>query len=278
MELLNRRPFGRRIEGLVFSVLIIALLLILLFPIIWMISSSLKAQVDISAYPPKFVFKPTLSNYSEVIGKTDVLRNTWNSLVVTLGSLLISLVLGLPAGYGIARYRQKNIALLILGVRMFPVISFLIPWFQMFQTLGLTDTYTALIATHLVIELPMIIWIAMGTFEDIPISYEEAAMIDGCGKIGTFVRVALPLAWPGIIAAAILAMIFSWNNLMFALVLGGPTTKTLPVAIQQFMSFEELQWGQLCAVATLITLPIILIVLSLQKYLVKGLAGSGLKG
>ncbi len=277
MELLTMRP-KKFIDAAGFLVLVLVLTTVLLFPIIWMVLSSLKTQVEISAYPPSFLFAPTFHNYQQVFTTTPFVRNTVNSLVITFGSLFISLALGLPAAYGIARFQQRKVALIILLVRMFPFITFLIPWFQMFQAMGLTDTHLALIATHLVIILPLIVWVTMGFFEDIPVSYDEAAMLDGCGPYGVFFKVALPLAKPGIVAASVLSCIFSWNNLMFALVLGGQNTKTLPVAIQNFMSFEELQWGQLCAVATLITLPIIIIVLFLQKYLVKGLASGGLKG
>jgi multiple sugar transport system permease protein len=253
-------------------------ILIMLFPIVWMVMSSLKNQANISAYPPLFFFEPYLGNYRQVFAATDFFKNAVNSLVITFGSLAISLMVGLPAAYGIARFKQTKIAMMLLVVRMFPFITFLIPWFRMFQSIGLTDTYVALIASHMVIILPLIVWITMGFFEDIPVSYDEAAMIDGCSQFGIFFKIALPLARPGIIAASVLSCIFSWNNLMFALVLGGQNTKTLPVSIQNFMSFEEVQWGQLCAVATLITLPIIVIVLFLQKYLVKGLTGGGLKG
>jgi multiple sugar transport system permease protein len=278
MESLTMRQWQKWTGAAGFLALVIVLIVVLLFPIIWMVLSSLKTQVEISAYPPSFLFMPTFHNYQQVFTTTPFIRNTVNSLVITFGALLVSLALGLPAAYGIARFQQRKVALVILLVRMFPFITFLIPWFQMFQAIGLTDTHLALIATHLVIILPLIVWVTMGFFEDIPVSYDEAAMLDGCGPYGVFFKVALPLAKPGIVAASVLSCIFSWNNLMFALVLGGQNTKTLPVAIQNFMSFEELQWGQLCAVATLITLPIIIIVLFLQKYLVKGLASGGLKG
>lgn len=252
-------------------------LLVLLFPIMWMILSAFKNDVDIVAYPPKFIFQPTLRNFQQVFVATELFNNTLNSLIVTVGSVVISLALGVPAAYAIARYKLDKVSMVILLVRMFPLITFLVPWFQMFQNMGLTDTYTALIGTHIMIALPLIVWITMGSFEEVPISLEEAALIDGCGQFGIFFKVALPLIKPGLVASSVLASIFCWNSLMFTLVLGGQRTKTLPVAIQNFMSFEQMQWGALSAIATLITLPIIIITLFLQKYLVSGLTGGGLK-
>jgi len=278
MELLRKSVLGKYIKSLTFGIIILFLFLIILFPIYWMIANSFKNQVEISAYPPKFLFTLTLNNYKEIFNTTDILKNALNSLIITLGSLIIALIIGLPAAYAIARYKLSKIALVILLVRMFPFISFLIPWFRIFQSIGLIDTYLALIASHLVIVLPLIVWITLSFFEDIPTSYEEAALIDGCGSFWVFFRIALPLASPGIIGASIIASILSWNNLIFALVLGGHNTKTLPLAIQQFMSFEELQWGQLNASVVLISLPIIIIVLFMQKYLTKGLNVGGLKG
>ena len=278
MELLMSHGKRKRIEEILVIFVVLCVVIVLLFPIFWMVISSFKTQADISTYPPKFVFTPTLRNYRAVFTEVSILKHTLNRAIKTGGSVLVSIILGLPAAYGIARYGLSKLALGILIVRMFPFISFLIPWFQMFQRLRLLDTYQALIATHLVITLPLIVWIMMGFFEGLPVSLEEAGLIDGCSKWRVFMKIAVPLVKPGIMASVVLSAIFSWNNLQFALIIGGYRTKTLPLAIQQFMSFEQLQWGQLCAIASLITLPIIVLVLSMQKHLVHGLVSGGLKG
>ena len=142
----------------------------------------------------------------------------------------------------------------------------------------MVDTYQALILTHLVVGLPIVIWVMIGFFEDIPSELREAAMIDGCTDYGAFWRVAVPLVKPGVVATGILSFIFSWNNFLFALILGGNKTRTLPVAVFQFMTFEEVNWGAVAAAATLICLPVILLALLIQRHLVSGLTLGGVKG
>jgi multiple sugar transport system permease protein len=142
----------------------------------------------------------------------------------------------------------------------------------------LVDTHLALILTHLILTLPLTIWIMVPFFEDLPRDMEEAALIDGCSWYGVLWRIALPLTKPGTVAAAILSFIFSWNNFLFALILGGDKTRTLPVAVFQFMTFEEVNWGAVAAAATLICLPVILLALVIQRHLVSGLTLGGVKG
>jgi len=140
------------------------------------------------------------------------------------------------------------------------------------------DTYLALIVTHLIITMPFAIWIMISFFEDVPVELEEAALIDGCSRLGVFLRVAAPIASPGIIASAILSLIFSWNNFIFSLILSGDKTMTLPVTVFRFMTYEELNWGGVTAAAVLVALPVLLLTFVIQRYLVKGLALGGVKG
>ena len=190
----------------------------------------------------------------------------------------MALLLGVPAGYGIARSRRYGLALLILVARITPALSYLIPWFLLFQQLGLSNTYHALIISHLIIGLPLVMWIMMGFFEGVHPDLEDAALIDGCSRFGSFLRVALPLTRPGIVVSGILAFIFSWNNLIFAVVLAGPRLQTLPVAVFNVMSFEQINWGPLAAAALLITAPVLLLTLTVQRHIVASLAAGGLKG
>jgi len=259
----------------------IQLLLILvpfLFPLFWMFLSSFKMQVENTAYPPVWIFQPTLDNYREVFIKNPFFQFTWNSMVVAAGSTGLGLLLGLPGAYAIARFKRTGIALAILTARMAPGIAYLIPWFILFTKLKMIDTYTALILTHLIVVLPLVLWVMIGFFEDVPSELIEAARIDGCSNFAAFLRVALPLVKPGIVATAILSFIFSWNNFLFSLIIAGFKTRTLPIAVYNFLSYEEINWGGLTAAATIITLPVLALSLFIQKHIVRGLTVGALKG
>ncbi|MBI4842660.1 MAG: carbohydrate ABC transporter permease, partial [candidate division NC10 bacterium] len=231
-----------------------------------------------TAFPPVWIFPPTLNNYREVFVKNPFFTFTWNSLVVAAGSTGLALVLGLPGSYAIARFKRTGIALAILTARMAPGIGYLIPWFILFTKMKMIDTYTALILTHLIVALPLVLWVMIGFFEDVPGELIEAARIDGCSNFSAFLRVALPLVKPGIVATAILSFIFSWNNFLFSLIIAGFKTRTLPIAVYNFLSYEEINWGGLTAAATIITLPVLVLSLFIQKHIVRGLTFGALKG
>jgi len=259
--------------------LVILVMLPTAFVFYWMITLSLKPQVEATAYPPSFFrFTVTLRGYVEVFAKYPFLLYIWNSFVVAMGCTLLGLATGLPAAYSIARWRQRGLALTILVARIVPGISYLIPWYILFRKVGLVDTYQALILTHLVVGLPIVIWVMIGFFEDIPPELEDAALIDGCSYYGAFWRVALPLVKPGIMATSILSFIFSWNNFLFSVILAGRNTRTLPIAVFNMIGYEEINWGPLAAAATLITLPVILLTLLVQRHIVTGLTFGAVKG
>ena len=194
--------------GFAFSVFLLVSPAILVF--LWMLSLSLKNEVDNTAWPPVFIpSPPTLANYVEVFARNNFLLYLWNSILVTGGAVLVGLVLGVPAGYGIARSKSAKFAVLILIARMTPALSYLIPLFMAFQWLGLVGTIPALLITHLVITIPIIVWIMIGYFENVPQELEDAALVDGCSPWQSFRHIALPLAKPGIVVGGILAFIFS---------------------------------------------------------------------
>jgi multiple sugar transport system permease protein len=197
---------------------------------------------------------------------------------VALGSTVLGLVLGLPAAYAIAKYKQSGLGLLILVARIVPGISFLIPWFIIFSRLGMIDTYTSLILSHMLVTMPFIIWVMIPFFEGLPHELEESARVDGCTMMGAFIRIMLPISWPGIITSSILAFIFSWNNFMFSLILAGDNTKTLPIAIFNFLSYSDINWGGLMAASVIITAPVLVIALAAQRYIIAGLTGGAVKG
>lgn len=257
---------------------LIFVLAFFLFPFGWMIVNSVKTNDRIQEYPPAWVFAPTADNFRDVFRQTPFLRHAGNSLIVALGSVGLGLALGLPAAYGIARYGFHRLGIGILACRMIPGVSFLLPWFIVFRSLGLLDTYTGLIIAHLIITVPLITWIMLGFFEEVPVELEESARIDGCSPWGAFFRIALPLVRPGVAAASILALIFCWNHFLLPLILAGPRTKTLPVVVYSFMAFDELNLGGVYASATLITLPVLALTLLVQRHFVRGLLIGGVKG
>jgi multiple sugar transport system permease protein len=264
---------------MVFGLGLVVLMAPTVFFFFWMISLSLKTEVENLAYPPVLIPRAlTLANYTYVFDNTSLPRFAINSVIVAVGSTGLSLLLGIPAAYGIARSRRYGTALLILVARMTPALSYLIPWFLLFQQLGLANTYQALILTHLIIGLPLVIWVMIGFFEGVQQELEDAALIDGCSRFGSFLRVAVPLTRPGVVVSGILAFIFSWNNFIFAVVLAGPRLQTLPVAVFSMMSFEQTNWGPLAAAALLITAPVLILTMAVQRDIVAGLAAGGMKG
>jgi multiple sugar transport system permease protein len=280
-----RRPnpvalFLRRLAGqlgLAFAVAVIVSPAVLVF--LWMLSLAFKTEVDNMAFPPVFIpDPPTLNNFVEVFRASPFLQYTINSVIVSGLSTLVALAVGVPAGYGIAKSNATKLAVLVLISRMTPGLSYLIPLFILFQFLGLTGTLWPMIITHLVITVPIVVWVMIGFFESLPGELEEAALIDGCNIWQAFRYVALPLARPGIVVGAILSFIFSWNNFIFGAVLAGRETRTLPVAIYNVLTFEQVAWGPLAAAALIVTLPVLVLTVFIQREIVAGLTAGGVRG
>jgi len=269
------RKLGGRI-GLYASVL--ALISPAAFVFLWMLSLSLKNEVDNMAFPPVFIpHPPTLANFVKVFADNDFLRYTINSCIVSFSATGLALLVGVPAGYGVAKTKATRAAMLILVARMTPGLSYLIPLFLLFQWLGMLGTLTPIVITHLVITVPIVVWVMIGFFEGLPGEIEEAALVDGATIWQAFRYVALPLARPGITVATILAFIFSWNNFIFGIVLAGRETRTLPVAVYNVLTFEQVSWGPLAAAALVVTGPVLILTLLMQKEIVAGLTAGGVK-
>lgn len=276
---IRRRPIRRRLESLAFGLSVIVLVSPAALVFLWMLSLSLKNEVDNTAFPPVFIPNPpTLDNFRAVFERNDFLLQAWNSVVVSFGATGIALLVGIPAGYGIAKMRATKAAVLILIARITPGLSYLIPLFLLFQWIGLTGTLWPILITHLVLTVPIAVWVMIGFFEGLPGELEEAALVDGATIWQAFRYVALPLARPGITVATILAFIFSWNNFIFAMVLAGRETRTLPVAVNNMLTFEQISWGPLSAAALLVTAPVLILTLVAQKQIVAGLTQGGVKG
>ena len=270
----------RRVLGKIALFLsVIALISPAILVFLWMLSLSLKTELDNTAYPPVLIPNPpTLDNFIDVFAKNDFLTYTINSVIVSFSATGLALLFGVPAGYGIAKTQATKAAVLILIARVTPGLSYLIPLFLVFQWLGMLGTLYPLIITHLVLTVPIVVWIMIGYFEGLPVALEESALVDGATIWQAFRYVAVPLARPGIVVATILAFIFSWNNFIFGVVLAGRETRTLPVAVYNVLTFEQVSWGPLAAAALLVTAPVLLLTLVVQKEIVAGLTAGGVKG
>ncbi len=274
----RRVILGAVVKEALYFAAIILVMLFLLWPFLWMVLNSFKTPLEIIKLPPDLIFQPTLDNYVNVFASQNFAQYLWNSTLIGGGSTLFGLLLGLPAAYAIARYNQQGIAIAILLARIVPGITFLLPLFILFRQLQMVDTYTSLILAHMLVGLPFIVWVMVPFFEAIPLDLEEAARVDGASILQTFLRVVLPISVPGIVTGAILAFVFSWNNFMFSVVLATNRTKTVPVAIYNFISYAQIDWGGLMAAAVVITLPVLILALVTQRYVVRGLTAGAIKG
>lgn len=272
----------RRARGRAFAyIAVLIFVLWVLVPIYAVFSNSFKQTLIIFSSPPEWTFSPTLTHYRNVLGKLNFGEYLFNSTIVAAGSTALALVLGTPAAYAFARLKMRGrnlIALVILFSRMVPAVVLVVPMFVIFSHLHLINTYQAIIAAHTTFELPLVIWMMRSFFEDIPAELEEAARVDGASRVGAFLRVALPLTGPGLTATAILCLLFSWNEFLFALVLSGPSTRTMPVGVSSFIGTVSIDWGGSSAAAVLAMVPIFVLGLAVQRFLVRGLTMGAVKG
>jgi multiple sugar transport system permease protein len=252
--------------------------IIIMAPVVWMVLSSFKPSFEVTAYPPTLFFSPTAENYSQLIKTTPFFSYAVNSLIVTIGSAGLGLLFGIPAAFAVSWTRVVWPAILTLAARMAPGTLFLLPWHVMFRQVGLIGSYTALILSHAVITLPIVIWVLLPSFDNIPRSVFEAAQVDGCSVTRILWRIALPLVGSGVAVAAILAFVFSWNYFLFALVLSNGDSKTLIAAAFNFVGEGSTNWGVLMAAATLIALPPLVLAMLVQRWLVAGLTLGAVKG
>jgi multiple sugar transport system permease protein len=256
-------------------------LLGVLIPIVTVALNSIKTQADIFSRDLSLLFTPTLEHYAKVFSQLDFGQNLINSAIVGVGSTALSLVLGVPFAYALARLPVRGRewwARMILFSRMVPAVALVVPMFVLFQQLHLTGSFLALILAHTSFNLPIVIWMMRSFFEDLPVELEEAAQVDGSGRLGAFLRIALPLSSPGIAATAVLCVLFSWNEFLFALVLSGTATKTVPIGVSSFIGTVSVDWGGSSAAAIVALVPIFVIGLAAQRFLVRGLTFGGVKG
>lgn len=275
----RRRPLGHRIR--VVSGVLVSLTF--LFPIVWMVLTSFKQQVDIFTNPPTFFFKPTLATYAEYMQRADIVRRLINTTIVAVGSGLLSIVVGTMAGYALARIRiqgSATIGLLILLSRGVPPIALAVPMFLVARKLGLTDKHITLILAYSTFLVPYVMWLMRSFFVSLPKELEESAMIDGCSRYGAFFKIILPISLPGLLSTLIFSMILAWEELLFALILTNRFASTIPVAIAGIAgdTINGASWGALTAVGTITVIPVVVFALLVQKWLIRGLADGATKG
>ena len=266
------------------SLFIVLLILYILFPFYWQVSTSLKSPEEIFSKPPSLLPKGLyFRNYVEVFASgRPFSRYVLNSFVVASSTTFISILIGSFAAYAISRSRFRGKTLFlggILGLAMFPQIAIVSPVFTIFRSLNLLNTYAALILPYTTFSLPLSIWILTNFFKDIPAEIEEAALIDGCTSLQVLRRVIAPLAAPGVFTCAILVFIYAWNEFLFALTLNTrDTMRTVTVGISMFPGLYEIPWGTIFAASTLVTLPLVAMVLLFQRRIIAGLTAGAVKG
>ena len=271
-----RRTVGR----LVGYAAVIFLIVMIMFPFLWLLMMSFKPDKLIFAWPPVLLFEPTLDHYLALLGG-QFQRSFSNSAIVAVSTTLLSLLIGVPASYSLSRSRlrgQGTIALWILATRMAPPIAFTIPFFLIYKQIDWIDTLQGLTAIYLTFNLSLVIWMMRTFFDSIPRVLEEAALIDGASVWGTFLKVILPLSAPGLAATAIFAFLFSWNDFFYALILTRTQSMTAPVAVVNFMNYEGWEWGKIAAGGTMVMLPVVVFSLLVRNYLVRGLTAGAVKG
>lgn len=257
-------------------------LFVALFPIYWIIVSSFKTPLDTLAIPPLWLFPPTLSAYQNIFVFDNYGQYFFNTVVIAIGTTVIALAFGSMAAYALDRYPfrfRDVIAYALLGTRFIFPIVYAIPLFQLFNKLELLDTRMGLIIAYTTFSLPYAVWIMQSFFAGIPTDLDDAARIDGCSRFGAFWRVILPISSPGLGAAAIFIMLLAWNEFLFALILaGGGMARTLPVAASLLVGQREIQWNELCALATATIVPLLVFFGFLQKHLIRGMVAGAVKG
>ena len=274
------RP-GRLDLALIYPALVL-FALIGMAPFLWAVATSVKTPVDAFAMPPVLIFHPSFDAYSQLLQDGQFADYLLNSVIVTAGVVILSTVVGCRAGYGLARYTGlSSFALLTIALVLYalPRVSVLLPYYQLGQSSGLYDTKTLLIVVMTAANQPFSIWIFESFFREIPVQLEQAAMIDGCSRLQAFVRVVLPIAGPGMATTAIFSLLFAYNEFLLPVILAGPESSTMPVLIANYAGSSDVsRWPLFAATAVLVALPLLVIVITCQRFIVRGLVAGAVKG
>ena len=278
----------------IFGTIVLLLGLIILFvyivaPFAWITMMSFKTKADIISVPPKFIFTPTLDNYKILLGLSEnasmITASTFfsffkNSLILSIGSVLLSVILAVPAAYAIARLNfegKEARAFRFLSFRFLPEVTIILPLYVLYQKLHLYNTYIGLIMVYQFITIPLMVWMMRSYFEEIPMAIEQAAHTEGYSWVEGFFRIVMPLAAPGMAATLVLCFIFCWNNFSMGLMLGGVDTQPVTVGLLSFMGSTEVAWGLMTAATVITIVPEMIMALAVQKYMIRGLTFGAVK-
>jgi multiple sugar transport system permease protein len=272
----------RRSSSAAVYVLLAVALLWTLVPLVWMVAGSFKNSSDVTAAQPKVAFSPTLDNYRHLFtGANDLTPYLLHSVVASFFAVLLSVVLGTLAGYGLTRStmkRKNDLSFWVISTRMAPIAAVILPLFLMFRAVGLVDTLPGLVLAYMTFNLPFAIWLMSAFFNQIPPSIEESALVAGCGRWQAFWHVILPLSKAGLVTTGVLCLVFAWNDYAFATVFAGPSSQTLPIAASQLVTQTGIDWGQLTAIGTIVVRPMVVAGLAVRRYLVTGLTLGAVTG
>jgi multiple sugar transport system permease protein len=260
---------------------IIIILIVILFPLYWMVASSLKTEAEMFKIPPVWVWKPSFTAYAQSIQQDNVLWALLNSAIVTVSSVALGLVVGAPAAYGIARYRfrgRQDVWFWYVTNWMLVPVVVLIPFYLTASALHLINNPIVLVLVYQVFIVPLVVWLMVDQFRSVPIDLEEAGQLDGLSRFGVFLRICLPLVTPGIAVSAILAGIFAWNDLLYAFILTpSPSVRTAPMVVLTYLGGYIVPWPKVMAGATLVTAPVIIGGIVVHKYIARGLTLGAVK-
>ncbi len=266
---------------LFFYIPLILLIVFALFPYLWTFLTSIKTEKELYTIVLHYIPKqPTLENYITLFKKTNFFRSMVNSFLVAGATSIISLLVSILAAYAFARFNFKGKTFFMVSfllINMFPPVLLLTPLFTIMQKIDLLYTPYSLIIAYSTFTIPFSVWLLTGYIQDLPVSLEEAAMVDGCSRLGAFFKITLPLTIPGIVATGIYIFITAWNEFIFALMFTNEATRTVPVALQTFIGQFEIQWGLLTAGGVITTIPVVVLFMFVQKNLVEGLTAGAVK-
>lgn len=284
----------KRLFDFVKYFVVITILIYTLFPIWWIVNISLKTVDEALVIPPKLIYQPTLKNYKEVLFGVDRADNEgrWvpttkdfpkmlvNSVVVGFASTVLALLAGIPASYALSKFKFKkkqSISFFILSTRFIPPIIIVVPLFVALRVLGLLDTLAGLIILYTFVNISLVIWMLKGFFDEIPHEIIESATIDGCGHFDVLLRIAVPISAPGIAATAILALIYSWNEFILAMLFTSKVAKTAPLGVMGYVTVREVAWSNMAAAGIIIAIPVLIFTIIVQKNIVRGLTAGAVK-
>lgn len=274
------RLLNRRLRSVIRWALLLLALAFFLGPVLWIAMTAFKSQREVFSFPPVFIPEQIdLRHFRAILSGTGG-RALQDSFVVASMATGLSLLVGVPASYALSRFRigGDHLPLWILSIRMFPPVVAAIPLFLLYRQIGIIDTYLGLTLAYLTFNVPFVVWMMKGFFDDLPRELEDAARVDGANRWQAFTRIVLPLSVPGLVSTALLCFVFAWNEFLLALFLTRTNVVTLPVALSSLVGGHLTLWGQIGALAVVAILPVVILAVVLQRFVVRGLTLGAVKG